>query len=74
MSIESLTDSRYKFYALTTKGIVFLHILKESLTQALIHMDTGSVSKTMQDLLYWREKHENQNNFYFFYDYGIVYW
>ena len=47
MSIESLTDSRYKYYALTTKGIVFLHILKESLTQALIHIDNGSVAKTI---------------------------
>ena len=35
---DSLQDSRFKFYSLTPKGVVFLHLLKESISLSLAHI------------------------------------
>ena len=37
MSSEILVDTRYKFYTLTEKGLIFLHLLKESLSISILH-------------------------------------
>ena len=35
LNITNLQDTRFKYYSLTSKGTLFLHLLKESLTQGL---------------------------------------
>ena len=35
---KTLHDNRFKFYSLTPKGIIFLHLLKESISLSLAHM------------------------------------
>ena len=36
---ESLLDTRYKFYSLTAKGYLFLHLLKESISITLMQSE-----------------------------------
>jgi hypothetical protein len=41
VSLESLDDTRFKFYTLTEKGTIFLYLLKESINIALMKVNTN---------------------------------
>lgn len=40
----NLQDNRFKFYSLTPKGIIFLHLLKESISLSLAHMNANGLT------------------------------
>jgi DNA-binding MarR family transcriptional regulator len=42
-SSNSLNDTRFKYFNLTTKGLTFLHILKESLSYTLMHISPNQI-------------------------------
>jgi DNA-binding MarR family transcriptional regulator len=43
VSTDILFDTRYKFYSLTEKGLIFLHLLKESLSMSILHATPRNV-------------------------------
>ena len=42
-SFELLDDIRFKFYSLKKKGIIFLHILKETIAYSISHINNEEI-------------------------------
>ena len=38
IAVDNLIDNRFKYFKLTTKGLIFLHLLKETLSISIINM------------------------------------